>query len=194
MSEIKAVIFDCFGVLVGDVLRMKAVELEHTHPEAAKQIHAALRAGDRGIISSDEVATIVGDAIGVSAEEVRMMAREGEVKNTTLIAELPAIRKDYKLGMLSNISGRAALDEHFGPGRLDVMFDTVVASGEVGLIKPEPEIFWIAAERLGLTPKQCVMIDDLDVNIDGARLAGMKAIKFETNKQVLADLHELLGK
>jgi putative hydrolase of the HAD superfamily len=73
----------------------------------------------------------------------------------------------------------------------DGMFDDIVISGEVGLRKPEPEIFRLAAGRLGLEPAECVFVDDLQLNVDGARAVGMTAIlhtEYDETRRVLEDL------
>ncbi|WP_427884889.1 HAD family hydrolase [Kribbella sp. GL6] len=73
----------------------------------------------------------------------------------------------------------------------DGMFDDVVISGEVGLRKPEPEIFRLAAGRLGLAPAECVFVDDLQLNVDGARAVGMTAIlhtEYDETRRALEDL------
>jgi len=194
MTKIKAIIFDCFGVLLADVLRVKADELAATHPDAAENFHAVLRAGDRGIIAPQEVAEQVGNILGISTEEVLTMSREGEVKNLALIAEIPKLRSRYKVAMLSNINGRAWLDDRFGDGELDRLFDVVVASGDVGMIKPEPGIYELTAERLGVAPGECVMIDDLLKFTEGAKAVGMQAIQFHTTAQALSELETVLEK
>ena len=56
------------------------------------------------------------------------------------------------------------------------MFDDIVISGEVGLRKPEPEIFLLAARRLNLEPPECVFIDDAEPNVLGARAVGLDAL------------------
>ena len=56
------------------------------------------------------------------------------------------------------------------------LFDGVVISGEVGLHKPQPEIFELAAERVDLEPSDCVFVDDLRENCAGAEAVGMIAV------------------
>ncbi|HZX07794.1 HAD family phosphatase [Kribbella sp.] len=73
----------------------------------------------------------------------------------------------------------------------DGMFDDIVISGEVGLRKPEPEIFRLAAGRLDLEPSECVFVDDLQLNVDGARAVGMTAIlhtEYDETRRALEDL------
>jgi putative hydrolase of the HAD superfamily len=91
------------------------------------------------------------------------------------------LRPAYRLSVLSNadLSLRSRLQhEH---GLLD-LFDDVVVSAEVGLAKPDPEIFRVAVKRLGLAPEQCVFVDDWDVNVNAAREVGMSAVHFRVDK------------
>lgn len=54
------------------------------------------------------------------------------------------------------------------------LFDDVVVSADVGLAKPDPAIFRLAADRLGVTSEACLMIDDQPQHIEGARAAGLR--------------------
>jgi epoxide hydrolase-like predicted phosphatase len=62
------------------------------------------------------------------------------------------------------------------------LFDDIVCSAEVGMAKPEPAIYTLAAERLGLEPSECVFVDDLDTNVEAARQVGMHAVLFRVDK------------
>ncbi|MDX2972124.1 HAD family phosphatase [Kribbella solani] len=73
------------------------------------------------------------------------------------------------------------------------MFDDIVISGEVGLRKPEPEIFRLAAGRLNLEPAECVFIDDLQLNVDGARAVGMTALLHTSYDETQRALETLFG-
>lgn len=75
----------------------------------------------------------------------------------------------------------------------DGMFDDIVISGEVGLRKPEPEIFLLAAGRLELKPAECVFIDDLELNVDGARAVGMTGILHTSYDDTRRALETLFG-
>jgi putative hydrolase of the HAD superfamily len=59
---------------------------------------------------------------------------------------------------------------------LDELFDTVVDSCEVGLRKPNPEIYRLACERLGVAPARAVLLDDIESNLRGAEAAGLRGI------------------
>ncbi len=73
------------------------------------------------------------------------------------------------------------------------LFDAVVISGEVGMRKPEEEIFLHAAEVLGLAPASCVFIDDLEANVAAAAACGMTGLLHTDPAATVAALQDLLG-
>jgi putative hydrolase of the HAD superfamily len=75
---------------------------------------------------------------------------------------------------------------------IDELFEVVVDSAFVGTRKPEPEIYAITLERLGLPAAACAFVDDLEHNVEGAREAGMHGIVFRDNAQAIAELTALL--
>ena len=92
-------------------------------------------------------------------------------------------------GLISNSWGRTTYDEQL----IEELFDAVVISGDVGLHKPEPEIFHLGAERLGMPPAECVFVDDLRENCEGAEAVGMRAILHRGAESTLPELERLLG-
>ena len=68
------------------------------------------------------------------------------------------------------------------------LLDDIVISGEVGSIKPEPEIFEILLEKIGKPANQCLFIDDAPANIEQARRMGFAAIRFESAEQLEREL------
>ena len=67
-------------------------------------------------------------------------------------------------------------------------FDGIVVSGEIGMVKPDRAIYDHLVETYGLTPAQCLFIDDNQDNVAGARQAGWQAIRFVSPGQLLCDL------
>lgn len=80
----------------------------------------------------------------------------------------------------------------FGPDGLATHFDTVVESVIEGTRKPEQRIYDICVERLGVSPEECVMLDDLGPNLKPARSMGMHTVKVLSEDHALAVIDELL--
>ena len=76
---------------------------------------------------------------------------------------------------------------------VDEIFDTVVDSAFVGTRKPEPRIYEITLERLGVEAGAAVLIDDIEVNCTAARELGMAAVWFQSTDQAITDIEALLG-
>jgi putative hydrolase of the HAD superfamily len=76
---------------------------------------------------------------------------------------------------------------------VDEIFETVVDSGFVGCRKPESRIYELTLERIAATAETCLFVDDVDVNIDGARKAGMNAVHFRDNEQAIAEIRAALA-
>jgi putative hydrolase of the HAD superfamily len=104
-------------------------------------------------------------------------------------AVLAARRQGVLTGLLSNSWGLAG----YPAALLTELFTGVVISGSVGLRKPAPEIYRIAARSLGLRPEQCVFVDDLPGNLAPARDLGMATVLHRTPGETLDRLTELLG-
>jgi putative hydrolase of the HAD superfamily len=76
---------------------------------------------------------------------------------------------------------------------VDEIFETVIDSAFVGCRKPEPRIYEITLERLGLSAEQCVFVDDLLPNIEGARELGFHAVHFQDTEQAIAEIRAAVG-
>jgi len=72
------------------------------------------------------------------------------------------------------------------------LFDHVIESSKEGIRKPDPRIYRLACERVGVDPKQAVFLDDLGVNLKSARELGMATIKVTSETQAVGDLSALL--
>ena len=72
--------------------------------------------------------------------------------------------------------------------------DLIVYSHEEGYLKPDPQTYRIACDRLDLAPESAVLLDDVEANIAGARAFGMNAIifRFRNDAQAISDLEALL--
>jgi putative hydrolase of the HAD superfamily len=108
------------------------------------------------------LATLEGRLAGLPPIDAEMRA---------LIDRLRAGRR-VKLGLLSNAS--RGFTERLRARGVASLFDDVVVSADVGLAKPDPAIFRLAAERLGVVPEACLMIDDQAQHVAGAQAASLR--------------------
>lgn len=95
----------------------------------------------------------------------------------------------FSTALLSNSWGCDEYPRADFPG----LFDTVVLSGEIGMRKPEKEIFLHAAETLGLAPADCVFIDDMEANVAAAQACGMTGVLHTETAITARALEDLLG-
>ena len=106
--------------------------------------------------------------------------RQAQAAIAPNLALARSLRARYKLSVLSNadVSLRARLEAD----DLPALFDDIVVSAEVGLAKPEAAVFHLAVARLGLTPAECVFVDDWDKNVEAAREVGMQAVLYRVDR------------
>ncbi|MDQ2892047.1 MAG: HAD-IA family hydrolase [Pseudomonadota bacterium] len=106
----------------------------------------------------------------------------------------------YRIGCITNNvptgtgAGMARTPEKAAAiGAILARFDHVIESSKVGIRKPDPAIYVMACEALGVAPRACVYLDDLGINCKPAAALGMIAIKVDSEDQALADLADALG-
>lgn len=185
----KAIIFDCFGVLYLDV---KQSLLNTVSREQAEQLADVFMQNNYGMMNREEYVKTVAGISGMTPKEFEEFTAFEHRLNTVLVDKIRELKKEYKIGLLSNI-GRGWINEFFDAHQIHELFDEVVLSGEEGIAKPSPRIFELMASRLNCEPEECVMIDDIEANCGGANVAGMRSIHFQSNRQCLHDLDKLLA-
>jgi putative hydrolase of the HAD superfamily len=103
-------------------------------------------------------------------------------------------RRAYRMALLTNnVREWELLWRSMLP--VDEIFELIIDSAFVGMRKPEREIYELTVERLGgVTPAECIFIDDTDVNCDAARELGMGVVNFKSNEQAIGEIEEALAK
>jgi epoxide hydrolase-like predicted phosphatase len=163
------------------------VTLFRERPEAREE----LRRVETGQITEQEFCERLGAMLGVAETEGLIdrlfagMAPDGEMVAAVRRARAAGVRT----GLISNSLGEGRYDRSSFPE----LFDGVVISGEVGMHKPQPEIYRLGAERVGLAPADCVFVDDLRENCAGAEAVGMTAVLHRGAERTIAELEQLLG-
>lgn len=197
---IRAIIFDIGGVLIRTIDRAPrqalADQLGMT-PRALEELVFGGESGRRaqlGEINEPEQWAFACRQVGWPLEreaEFRTQFFGGDRFDAELLETIRQLRQGYQTGIISNaMNGTRALIE--GPWEMGALFDVIVLSGEVGVMKPDPRIYQLALKQLDVQPDQAVFIDDFQHNIDGAQAVGMHGIHFRSPEELLAELNALL--
>jgi putative hydrolase of the HAD superfamily len=188
---IKAIIFDCFGVIVGK-------GFEHTYylaggdPKADKEfIDYTLARANLGYIDDDKFSESMANKIGISLEDWRESEIKAELPDEQLLSFIKDLRKTYKTAILSNANG-GILERKIGKEELRECFDEVIVSAEVGLVKPNPEIYKYAADKLDVELNECLFIDDKKSFTEVANSLGMSSIVYKDFIGFKKEIDELL--
>lgn len=183
----RAIIFDCFGVLTTDYWREFVAALPTEQQKEAGDLNKAY---DAGFMTTTDFIDQVEITTGKRPDLIEH-TRAPATKNNELFQYIAQLKPKYKIGLLSNIASNWVTEE-FLTASEQALFDEMIFSHAVHLVKPDHRIFELIAERLGVEPADCVMIDDLEVNCTGAKETGMQAIIYQNYAQCLKDLEPLL--
>lgn len=112
--------------------------------------------------------------------------------DTALIEYARGLRPRVTTAILSNSADGARREEQARYG-FEQLVDVILYSHEVGLAKPDPRIFALACDRLELPPDRLVLVDDVPVNVEAARAAGLHAVLHRDAASSIAAVERLLG-
>lgn len=171
-------------------------EAEGLDPDTVKDVFRGdgeglrlLRALETGAISDSEFEASFGSLLGVEHENLIGRLFAGLGPDEEMIAAIGAVQAGgVPTGLISNSWGTGIYER--APLHI---FDATVISGDVGLHKPQPGIYELGAERLGVPPRECVFVDDLRENVEGAEAVGMTAILHRSTEATIAELRRLFG-
>src|SRR5258708_7409955 len=186
--SIRAVIVDLGGVLLNiPDIKNRYTKWEMRFQLQPGELHLILRQegffadADAGRFSEQGMVFRLGTILDLNEEQALEFLRDLEAQkelNHDMAAFLsnawPGARKQY---------ARYQFEE---------LADTVIYSCEEGIAKPEPAIYHLAYQRLGVTPEEAVFLDDVEDFVEGARRVGMRAVLFQHTAQAIADIHAYL--
>jgi putative hydrolase of the HAD superfamily len=182
-------VFESFRAFCADEgLDPDAIKRVFRDDPAAVRLVRALEVGD---LSEDEFGEAFGELLGLQRRTGLLERMFGHLRPDPAMVEAVkrARRQGVRTGLVSNSMGTRRYDR----SAFRELFDGVVISGEEGMHKPQPEIFRLGAERVGLPPEDCVFVDDLRENCEGAEAVGMTAVLHRGADSTLPRLEELLG-
>ena len=200
--SIRAVIFDFGGVLVRTEdwsehrkwethLGLPAGELAKIVFDSETSKRAAL-----GQISVPELWQHVGTTLNLTPEQLRELEHDfwsREQFDEELLSFLGSLRPQYKTAILSNawLDAREVFTQIYKVGRA---VDLIIISAEEGLVKPDIQLFKLAASRLEVRPDEVVFVDDLAHNVEAAQSIGMHGVVFENTAQAVAEVRKYLDR
>ncbi|MFN0093239.1 MAG: HAD family hydrolase [Dehalococcoidia bacterium] len=204
MPNLKAALFDLGGVLTSSpviAIRQYAiargVDYSILGPMIAEPQLAWSR-WERSEISADQFMLDFeregyDRGITISARGVMDAAFGGQSTRDEVVAVVRHLKGKVRLGAITNNVVREGSQPRETSYSLDELFEVVIESSVVGLRKPDPRIYQLACERLGVVPEECVFLDDIGANLKGARALGMTTIKVNPDLGLIDELEAALG-
>jgi putative hydrolase of the HAD superfamily len=205
---IEAVIFDFGGVITSSPFDAFArFETERGLPadiirrtNAANHLENAWARFERAEVDLDAFDELFAAESRALGAEVRgrdvLPLLSGDLR-PEMVEALRRIKARFKTGCITNNLPNNAIRNANGRSIYvaDVMalFDHVIESAKIGMRKPDPRIYRMMIESLGVDPNNCVYLDDLGVNLKPARDMGMTTIKVLSGAQAIADLEAVTG-
>jgi putative hydrolase of the HAD superfamily len=114
-----------------------------------------------------------------------------------MVEALQRVKTKFKTGCITNNLPANSIGSAAGRSlyiaEVMTLFDHVIESAKIGLRKPDPRIYQMMTDALGVDPKCCVYLDDLGVNLKPAREMGMTTIKLLSASQAIAELEAVTG-
>jgi epoxide hydrolase-like predicted phosphatase len=156
-------------------------------PEALR----LLRQLEVGGVSEEDFERRFAERLGLSeAQDLIESMFRGMLPEPTMI---DAVRRAREAGVVTGLITNSWSTSHYDRELLGELFEDVVISAEVGLHKPDPAIYRLSCERLGIEPGDAVFVDDLRENIAAAEEVGMTGVLHRDAAETVPKLEELLG-
>ena len=216
MTEYRALVVDFGGVLTTSITTSFAAFCLETgvRPDRLSKLvsTAYVAAGESGVPAADMHDLIRGVETGridVDEFDRRLAAALSEglarpVEPAGLTARLfeqlrpddrmrAAVRRAHEHGLKTCLLSNTWGPPGRGASEYESLFDAIVRSHEAGIRKPDAAIYLLAADRLGVEPKECVFVDDVPANVDGARAVGMAGVLHKDAAITIPKLEELFG-
>jgi putative hydrolase of the HAD superfamily len=202
LGDYRAVIFDFGGVISSSpVLVMRrfcesnAVPWESVRPLLGHEQGPWSRFETNAISAEEFVqeleAALATEGVRIDGAAFLKSFFGGMSMRPEMIAVVRALRQrpEMRVGCITNnVQGSRARNPLF-----DELFEVVVESSKVGMRKPDPRIYQIACEQLGVSPHQSIFLDDFGINLKAARALGMATIKVDETESAIDELERLLG-
>jgi len=174
---IKAIIFDCYGVLVGRGFVSAYAEAGGDVKRDEVFLHRVLDELSLGRYSSEDFHQMIADKIGIEVGQWLEVYKNVMLPNEQLLDYIRSdLKKKYEIGLLSN-ANHGSVERRLTKEQLG-LFDAKVISADVGMIKPDPRIYHLTAQKLGVKTEECLFTDDNELYVTAAKEQGMQAVVY----------------
>lgn len=184
---VKVILFDFFGVLSTPVYKIvieKFIPINE-HPEWMKKLDVM----DIGDMTEEELVKEISEKSNTEEKIIWEEINNAPIVNNKLFDFIQnSLKTKYKIGLLTNIPKSLLI--RIVPEKME-LFDIVMISSELKLIKPSKEIFEVAIEKCGCLPNEILFVDDREENIDTAVSLGLNGIVYKSFEQIQEDIQLL---
>lgn len=189
---IKALVFDCFGVLTAvDSWKLFVGKLPPDQQTIAHDLNIAV---DKGQITTAEFSERLTKATGAPTNALDQIFAAEHHKNTALIQYIAELKTTYglKIGLLSNVASDWITSTLLNAQEASI-FDTMVLSYQTGMVKPDPQLFQLTLDRLGVSANETVLADDNRTFCLAAQDLGWRAVHYISLEQFKSELDTILA-
>jgi putative hydrolase of the HAD superfamily len=195
-----AALFDFGGVLTTPVWDSFAAfcRTEGLEPDAVKKLFktdpealADLRRLELGEMTEHDFEQVFAKRLGLTDPDGLIVSMFAGMQPEPTMVE--TVREMRRSGLKTALVSNSWSTDHYDRELLRELFDAAVISAEVHLHKPQPEIYRLTAERLEVDTRECLFVDDLRENCDGAEAVGITAVRHRSAAETIARLEELTG-
>ena len=201
MSYIQAVFWDLGGVIIRTEDRTRRAVWEARLGLPPRELDQIVFAGEMGRkaavgqAGTEDVWNWVGEKLGLDPEQRESLRQDfwrGEDLDLELVEFIRRLRPNYRTGMISNAwpEIREQIENEW---QIADAFDQLTISAEVGLAKPDPRIYELALERLGVEGPRAIFVDDFIENLEAASALGMHPVHFKNRTQAQQQVESLLA-
>jgi HAD superfamily hydrolase (TIGR01509 family) len=183
---VKAIIFDFYGVIRSDEyhdwLKKHGFESSMARKKAIDM--------NKGLMTIDDFFQYLSKISGIPAPDIQNEFQSKASLNAQLLTLIIKLRSSYKIAILSNASSSYLYDV-LKKTAIDILFDEVIVSSEVGYIKPSEQIFNYALEKLSIKADEAVFIDDNQKFVEAAKDLGLKGIHYKNINSLMKSLEAI---
>jgi epoxide hydrolase-like predicted phosphatase len=196
----KVIIFDVGGVIINysddQYIAYLSKKLRINQRRIKRVLLPLLDEMDYGRMDLDHAEKIFTDHFNIERSRLEWVSafRKLAKRNKKVIALIKRLSKNYEIGIITNISKSRyreskalALDNLIKAKAVH----KIIASSYVGMKKPHTKIYKYALKELNAKAKETIFIDNMKINVDGAKEVGITGIKFDNYKKLLTDLKKL---